>query len=941
MKKIAYLLIAAMSLVSVASCVKELTPEPALVAGEEHVFTVSLPAATRTALVEGKTVWAKGDSLWIYNGVASESIVVPEEAWGKKEFSFTAKTVYLTDTTKTLYVVYPYTAAANVTEGKIRVKIPAQQNGEFAAANIAAAVAENYTIALKNVTSVLKVTVPADTKAPIYSLTVSAANGNALSGTCSVDFSGETPALIPPTTPGSDIAVQVDGLPGDFYVATIPGTYDAGFKLLAATTDFAHASETKETTVANTLKVNDLVDLGSIGSDLQPLEGDGTEANPWLLESVGHMIAFAGAVNDGESFAGQHVKLAADIAGVTTPIGSLTVSYSNSAYTLAGNPFKGHFDGAGHTITANITAETAGRSVRVGLFGGLADGAVVENLIIDGSVVIGNGNFVGALAGMGYADTEGLTVRNVTNKARVGGNNHVGGLFGEIDANVANQVTVENCVNEGDVIASSYGIGGIVGWLANKNVMKTITACTNKGAVQGIYQVGGIFGFGYYATAKECINEGKVTATRDCGGLYGIIGNTLKFESNDYNRGVGGIGGFSQNGYYIDCINKGEVNGVTKVGGISGANYWTHTTNCTNSGTITGTGTKDLSPFTKMSVTGGIVGWQTTQGNITGCENTGLVKGNAAVGGVVGRVDTGGTSGGYQVNVRTCKNSGDVRGNGMAVGGIAGLASSMASNRYAVIEGCENSGSVENASQMTGGIVGNMYDLNNSAMGRIQNCSNSGPVQGTFWVGGIAGYTQGRATKSASYVRNCENRGRILGTRSDADNGEVVGGIVGAVNNAGLGLQMFNCMNKGEVCYKVATHVKPYVGGIIGNFQKGKIENTVNFGKVGLLDGTPAEGAENYIGALAGNIANDASLKYSYYLIDSFTQAVGKAGVQPDASANFLTSTDAYGMLTDVVIISGKDAYLVDEALNNWTSSHSDYTYYTWTWSDTLEFVKE
>ena len=60
MKKINYLLIAAIASLTVASCQKEQAEQftPAgQGAGQE--FTVSLPEVTKTALVEGKTVWAK------------------------------------------------------------------------------------------------------------------------------------------------------------------------------------------------------------------------------------------------------------------------------------------------------------------------------------------------------------------------------------------------------------------------------------------------------------------------------------------------------------------------------------------------------------------------------------------------------------------------------------------------------------------------------------------------------------------------------------------------------------------------------------------------------------------------------------------------------------------------------------------------------------------
>ena len=79
MKKINYLLIAAIASLTVASCQKEQAEQftPAgQGAGQE--FTVSLPEVTKTALVEGKTVWAKNDSLWVSNGTLTEKIGVPE-----------------------------------------------------------------------------------------------------------------------------------------------------------------------------------------------------------------------------------------------------------------------------------------------------------------------------------------------------------------------------------------------------------------------------------------------------------------------------------------------------------------------------------------------------------------------------------------------------------------------------------------------------------------------------------------------------------------------------------------------------------------------------------------------------------------------------------------------------------------------------------------------
>ena len=82
MKKITYLLIAAITLVCVASCVKDQfeTVGPDSAIGTEIV--VSLAPGTRTDLLEGKTVWAEGDQLWVSNGAGVDTIDVPETAFG-------------------------------------------------------------------------------------------------------------------------------------------------------------------------------------------------------------------------------------------------------------------------------------------------------------------------------------------------------------------------------------------------------------------------------------------------------------------------------------------------------------------------------------------------------------------------------------------------------------------------------------------------------------------------------------------------------------------------------------------------------------------------------------------------------------------------------------------------------------------------------------------
>ncbi len=934
MKKITYLVIAAVTLISVASCVKDqfetFTTEGPMV---ENEFTVSLPPATRTSITEeGKTVWAAGDTLWVYNGVYTEKVGVPEEAWGKKEFKFVVKTATFSDTTKTLYVVYPYSAAAGVAEGKVKVKVPAVQNGDFGEANIAAAVAEDYTIALKNVTSLLKVTIPEETDAPIYSLSVSAANGNPLTGTCAVDFSGETP-VVTPVSSGSNVSVQVDAFTGAIYLTVIPGTYDAGFKMTAATIDFEHASQTKVTTVANTVKVNDLVDLGVIGDDLKPLNGEGTEANPWQIETLGHMIALATTVSNGETFSGKFFKLVADIEGVNTPIGFYPNDKNN-------HPFCGDFDGANHTVKIDINGADQPYALRLGLFGALSGGAHIHDLVIDGSV-ISTGDALGALAGRVDAASDApVLIENVTNKATVKGPNYIGGLVGYVKSTVADKFNVKNCVNEGTVTATGLYGGGIIGsTFDSQQKNKNVENCVNKGTVSANANAGGILGNGYYTTVKNCSNVGKVSAASPYNGIWSYVNKKWQFTGY-YDRATGGIAGFLQNCAVNGCTNSGEVKGVLHVGGVVGSAYWTNIRNCSNSASVKShTNAKyNIQNLTDISMVGGVVGYIFHHSSVYDSDNTGDISGFGMVGGVVGHVQgcaqTYGSASDRQF-VKNCKNSGKISGTAKGVGGVCGTVTAQQFWPTVYVEDCVNDGEVVSTSEAVGGVVGMMYNFNTSNDLHVFGCVNNGDVKGIMWVGGIIGMGFSRANVTAAQwtagFRNLENNGKVTATRAGASNALVTGGIIGTLttNNYSTGtINMENVVNNGEVVYTDAGHVNTYVGGIAGRIHAGKIVNSASNAKVGPATGAKAEGADARMGAIVGSYEG-GTVSNGYYHNAVCSQALGTAGKQVESTANVIVyDPDFYGFLEYSAKIKDEEYNIVDEALNAWIGTSTAYK--TW-----------
>lgn len=215
------------------------------------------------------------------------------------------------------------------------------------------------------------------------------------------------------------------------------------------------------------------------------------------------MLAAAGAVQNigtAEAFAamepGGNYQLTADI--------TVTAPYANEF-----TDFSGTFDGNGHTVTLNITANTN----YVGLFSKLAGGAVVRNVITAGSVTVdptAEKSYVGAISGYANAYKNPILIENCKNMAAISGYKAVGGIVGYVTG--AAGVTVRGCANTGSVMGANRQVGGIAGTIQN------------KAAVENCYNIGNISGFNNYAgivgqnpssvtnTISNCYTTGTVTA---------------------------------------------------------------------------------------------------------------------------------------------------------------------------------------------------------------------------------------------------------------------------------------------------------------------------------------------------------------------------------------------------------------------------------------------
>lgn len=236
--------------------------------------------------------------------------------------------------------------------------------------------------------------------------------------------------------------------------------------------------------------------------------GDGTQGNPFQIETAAQLAYFAKTVNEGEAYLHKYIVLTADIDLANkewTPIGN----YSN--------PFKGNFNGDNHTVTG---IQISGELDRVGLFGECIKfnvNSAIKNITVKDSVICGI-NFVGAI--VGYAEG----------------------------------INIENCRSIGNTINGKTDVGGICGKIGGYSVGK-VSQCYNSSKVTGRVRVGGIAGMG--GIAENCLNTGEIMIIDKayqsaCGGIFGIFDDTTASAS------------------ITACVNLGKVSGGESFGGIVG-----------------------------------------------------------------------------------------------------------------------------------------------------------------------------------------------------------------------------------------------------------------------------------------------------------------------------------------------------------------------------------
>jgi hypothetical protein len=168
-----------------------------------------------------------------------------------------------------------------------------------------------------------------------------------------------------------------------------------------------------------------------------------------LIDSETAWNTFAAKVNSGTSYDDKIVRMAADIS-VSTMVGT------------SANPFKGTFDGQGHTLT--FTKASDGDYCAPFRY---VDGATIKNVNIDGTITAGD-QFAAGLIAYNKGNT---TVSNCRNSITINSTRSGDGTHGGFIAHQPwGAVTITNCLFDGTLSGSSTtNCGGFVGWTETNN----------------------------------------------------------------------------------------------------------------------------------------------------------------------------------------------------------------------------------------------------------------------------------------------------------------------------------------------------------------------------------------------------------------------------------------------------------------------------------------
>lgn len=258
------------------------------------------------------------------------------------------------------------------------------------------------------------------------------------------------------------------------------------------------------------------------------LQGSGTIANPYLVNTVSDLASVAYYVNRGEAnYANARYKLSSDLI--------LTADVDWIAIGTEAHPFNGYFNGNSNTIHYQISATS---SAFGGIFGYCGKNSYIYDLYVDGTSVQTSSEYAGAIAMQTQGSLSGCSSSlNISGK-------YVGGLVGHIINSDSDQKIV-NSFATGTL--SGEEVGGLVCHFETvKN--PTLEIC-ESGTIFGSYFSGNIVanlagGIVARANGVLLINNivnAKINSNSNADACAGGLVGVLQLENLFANKFLSGV----------------------------------------------------------------------------------------------------------------------------------------------------------------------------------------------------------------------------------------------------------------------------------------------------------------------------------------------------------------------------------------------------------------
>lgn len=291
-------------------------------------------------------------------------------------------------------------------------------------------------------------------------------------------------------------------------------------------------------------------------------------AKAYTIGNPAQLAGLAQLVNEGATFSGKTITLAADIDLANKewrPIGT------------ANAPFQGAFEGNGKAIK---NLKIANGASSVGLFGHMATPAKIQSLTVSNASVKGVQD-VGALVGAAFTGT--VENCHVKGTIAIEGNYKVGGLAGGGYADIT-ACSVKGAVSKPATITATHGktdlegdnVGGLIGFRGEGKGVETIGCTVENATVSGSRKVGGLIGSAFQNNVISGCKVAHVTVA--CNAPTDYANNFLNKPTN----GFGGLVGLytangGNNGTLADCAVSDiaftaadDVKGALSMGYVTG-----------------------------------------------------------------------------------------------------------------------------------------------------------------------------------------------------------------------------------------------------------------------------------------------------------------------------------------------------------------------------------